>query len=136
MLNLRRKNYWIIGLGIAAFSFIMFFIGVKVILGNEININNFVSLLGFSVLTGIIVLFLIYFNLRISFLSFITGLVFGFIIMYLNFMNEMSGWGDLIGILSLFTWTAIGLVLGLLLQSGYFLYGKLKKRSNNDMEKS
>lgn len=134
MLNLRRKNYWIIGLGIAAFSFIMFFIGIKVILGNEININNFVSMLGFSVLTGIIVLFLIYFNLRISFLSFITGLVFGFIIMYLNFMNEMSGWGDLIGILSLFIWTAIGLVLGLLLQLGYFLYGKLKKRSNNDIE--
>lgn len=128
MLNLKEKNYWIIGLSIAFFSFIMFFIGVKVILGNEININNIVSILGFSVLTGIIALFLIYFNLRISFVAFIAGLVFGFIVMYLNFMNEMSGWGDIIGILSLFTWTIIGLGLGLLLQFGYFLYKKISKK--------
>lgn len=126
MINLERKHYWIIGISIAAFSFIMFFIGIKVVLGNEINFNNIVALLGFSLLMGIITLLLLYFKLKISFLSFIAGLVFGFIVMYLNFLNNLSGWGDLIGILSLFTWTIIGLGLGLLMQLGYFLYKKFK----------
>jgi len=127
MINLERKHYWIIGLSIATFSFIMFFIGIKVVLGNEVNINNIASLLGFSILVGIVAILLLYFKFRISFLFFIAGLVFGFIVMYLNFLNNMSGWGDIIGILSLFTWTAIGLGLGLLMQLGYFLYKKFKK---------
>lgn len=128
MVNLERKHYWVIGLSIATFSFVMFFIGIKVVLENEVNINNIAALLGFSILVGIIAFFQLYFRFKISFLFFIAGLVFGFIIMYLNFLNTMTGWGDIIGILSLFTWTIIGLGLGLLMQLSYFLYKKIKKK--------
>lgn len=127
MMRLESKYSGTIGFSVGLFTLIALTIGIRVVLGNEINIYNLATLAGFSAFTGIFGFILVNYKLKISFLLYVAGLMIGFIAMYLDFVNDSTGWGDLIGLLSLFAWTIIGLGSGLLLQLGYFLYKKYKK---------
>ncbi len=126
-MRLEKKYSGTIGFSIGLFTLIALTIGIRVVLGNEINIYNLATLAGFSAFTGISGFVLVNYRLKFSFLLYVTGLVIGFIVMYLDFVKDNTGWGDLIGLLSLFAWTIIGLGSGLLLQLGYYLYNKFKK---------
>ena len=127
MLNLDKNNFRVVGLTVTIISFLMLLIGVKVILGNELIARNILAFMGFSVLTGMIALLLVYFRFKLSAVLFIVGLVIGFFEMYRAFLSDMSGWGDLIGIMSLFMWSITGLGVGILVQFGRYLYRKLKR---------
>lgn len=127
MFNFEKKNSWVIGLMVTVGSFIMLLVGIKIVLGNELVPRNLVAFSGFSVLAGLIALVSVYLRLKIAFLLFIAGLAIGFFEMYRAFIGGMSGWGDLIGIISLFMWALIGLGMGILLQFGYYLYKRFKK---------
>lgn len=124
---LEKKFYWLIGIGVATLSLIALLIGVGVVLGNEIDFNNLMAYIGFSLLVGFIVYLSLYFNFTIVQLFFGIGLLIGFIEMYRIFLDEMSGWGDLIGLLSLFTITLLGLGIGIISQFGLYLYRKFTK---------
>lgn len=121
---LEKKHSWKIGLGVAIISLIMLLVGVRTVLGNQLNLKNIIAFIGFSLLAGAIALMLIYFSYKLTFGFFMLGLVIGFFEMYRIFWNGMSGWGDLIGILSLFMWVIIGLGSGILAQLGYYIYKK------------
>lgn len=110
-------------------SFILLFIGVRFILGNEVILKNIMAFTIFSLLVGILTSLLIFFKLKIAYLCFWAGLALGFFIMYRTFLGDSSGWEDLIGIISLFTWSLMGLGLGLLGQFGYYLFRKYGKMS-------
>jgi hypothetical protein len=127
MLKLERKQYWIIGLTVAIASFITFFLGVKVVLGNEVTLKNITAFIIFSTLVGIVASILTFFTLKIAVITFIIGLIVGFFQMYISFLKDMSGWGDLVGVMSLVVWIIIGLAIGLLVQLGIYLYNKFKK---------
>ncbi|MEG0774274.1 hypothetical protein [Clostridium sp.] len=127
MLKLERKQCWLVGLTVAIASFIMFFIGVKVVLGNEITFKNITAYIIFSSLVGIVASILTFFTLKIASITFILGLIIGFFQMYISFLKDMSGWGDLVGVMSLVVWIIIGLAAGLLIQLGIYLYKKIKK---------
>jgi hypothetical protein len=127
MLKLERKQSWLVGLTVAIASFITFFIGVKLVLGNEITLRNITAYIIFSILVGIIASILTFFTLKIAAITFILGLIVGFFQMYISFLKDMSGWGDLVGVMSLVVWIIIGLAVGLLIQLGIYLKNKFKK---------
>lgn len=127
MLKLDKKQYWIIGLIVTILSFAMLYIGIKVISANAVGVENIMGYIVFSVILGIVASALIFFRFKIAFLSFITGLLLGFFFMFKAFLYDMSGWGDLIGVVSLLIFTAIGLVAGMLIQLAYYLYKRYKK---------
>jgi hypothetical protein len=127
MLKLERKQFWIVGLCVAILSFILITIGMTAVSTIGISIENYMAYIIFSLLTGIIAAVFIYFRLRIAFLLYIAGLVLGFFLMFYAFLYNTSGWGDLVGVLSLMMWTIIGLGAGLLVQLAYYLYKKFKK---------
>jgi len=127
MLNLDKKKYWIVGLSVAIISFIMLFLGVKGVLAQEVNTQNILVYIGFSVLIGIVTSLLVFFRFKVIFVTFMVGLVVGFFEMYRAFIDGLSGWGDLVGILSLFIWVISGLVTGILAQTGYYLYKRFRK---------
>lgn len=132
MIKLERENFWTIGLSIFFISFLMLFIGIKIILGNELIVRNLLAFMGLSLLTGVIASALVYFRFKLSFIFFIAGLFIGFFEMYRAFLSDMSGWGDLIGIMSLFMWAITGLGVGLLVQFGRYLYRSLKNRKRGN----
>jgi hypothetical protein len=128
MLKLEKKQYWVIGLITAILSFVLLFVGIKVISASLVSIQNIMAYIIFSALLGIVASALIFFRFKIAFLSFIAGLLLGYIFMYKAFLFDMTGWGDLIGVLSLLILTISGLGVGLLVQLGYYLYNKYKKQ--------
>ena len=124
MLKLEKKQYWKIGLVTLLATFILLFIGVKVVLGNEVFIENIIAYTIFSVLVSIAASCLVFFKLKFAFAVYIMGLIVGFFEMYRAFLKDMSCWGDLAGIMSLLMWVIIGLVVGLVFQLGYYFSKK------------
>lgn len=128
MFGLNRKQYLFVGLGFSVLSFVLLFIGVSQVLGNTIELPNIIAYLVFSLLVGIVIGSLGYFNLKFAFIFTVLGFIVGFFEMYRAFIAGMTGWGDLIGILSLFMWVIVGLGLGLITQLGFYLYNKNKSK--------
>jgi hypothetical protein len=129
MLKLERKNFWIIGLCAAILSFILFAVGMNVYSEMPLSVQNYMAYMVFSLIVGVVAAALIYFRLKIAFLTFSVGLVLGFILMFNAFVYNSTGWGDLIGIINLMMWTILGLVVGLLIQLGIYLYKRFKKNN-------
>lgn len=121
-----KKDCLVTGFTVAFLSFVLLFVGIKFILGNEIITKNIIAFAGFSILAGIIVSLLMLYRLKILYTSFIIGLVVGFALMYRTFLQEASDWRDLIGLLSLFVFTVLSLGIGMLVQLGYRLFKKYK----------
>ena len=77
MIKIEKKQYWTVGLILTILSFILFFVGVKFVLGNDVNLKNIIAYGGFSILVGVISAILVFFRFQIAFLGFIFGLVIG-----------------------------------------------------------
>lgn len=127
MFNLTKKQYWLVGLIIAIITFVLVFIGAKVVLGNEVTIENLVTYIVFALLVGGLTATMVFFNLKALFILFLTGLLIGFFGMYYAFINDMTGWGDLVGIILLLTGCVIGLGTGIVIQFMIYAYKKFKK---------
>ena len=126
MSKLGRKSYIIIGVIIAVATFFMMFFGVEKILGNKVDARNIMFYFGFSVMVGAFASAFLIFRFFIAFWIYCAGLVIGFFEMFRAFLNGMSGWGDLAGIVSLLFMLAIGFFAGILAQVGFFIYKKVK----------
>lgn len=129
MLALDKKQYWIIGLIIAVLTLILLYVGIGVIAANAISIENVMAYIVFSLIIGIVASILIYVRFKLAFIAYLSGLLIGFFMMYRAFLYDMSGWGDLIGVVSLLMLTAIGLGIGLLGQLIVYLIKKYKKKA-------
>ena len=95
MSKLNKKNCLIIGLITTFSSFILLFIGIRFILGNEIVAKNIIAFAIFSILSGITISLLMLYQLKIVYTGFIIGLAVGFLLMYRTFLQEASDWRDL-----------------------------------------
>ena len=129
MTEFNRKHYIIVGIIVAVVSFVLLLVGVKFILSNEILIKNLIAFFILSIIFGGLAGTLFFFKLKIAFPVLIIGIALGFIDMYRIFINGMGGWGDLVGLISLFTWVAIGLIAGLVVQIIYYLIKKMKDKN-------
>jgi hypothetical protein len=127
MLKLEKKNFWIIGLCIVVLSFILFAVGMNVYSSVALSTGNYMGYLVFSLVAGAVAAILIYFRLKIAFISFAAGLILGFILMFNALLSNLSGWGDLAGILNLMMFTILGFGVGLLIEFAYYLYKRFKK---------
>ncbi|WP_342438790.1 hypothetical protein NSS79_06970 [Paenibacillus sp. FSL L8-0436] len=68
-----------------------------------------------------------WFGAKLVWLISTIGIVFGLGTMYQYTYQDMSGWEDLAGFLSLIVFTAGGFVLGLIVEGSYLLIRKLRK---------
>jgi len=127
MFSVDRKRFWLVGLNAAAGTFVLLFAGMKMFAVTAIAMQNIVAYVIFSLIVGAVAALLVYFRLTIAFLCYVAGLVLGFMLMFRAFIFDKSGWGDLIGIVSLMMWLLIGLGAGFLLQLVRHLYKRYKK---------
>lgn len=127
MLKIEKKQFLLVGAIFEAMTLILLFIGIRGVLGNELMAKNIIGFVVFSTIVGLVAALLVYFNLKIILTTYILGYIIGFLQMFGSFFKDMSGWGNLIGIISLFMWLIIGLGSGLIIQLGVYFYKKLKK---------
>ena len=107
-------------------SFILLITGVRNVLGNTLEIKNIIAFAIFGLIIGIACAALIFYKLRIAFPIFLVALVIGFFELFRNFLTNMNGFGDLIGILSLFMITSFGLGIALITEFIVHLIRKSK----------
>lgn len=124
---IKDKTIWINFILVTILSFMLIFIGVKFILGNPLTSQNILAFLGFSLILGLVSTVLYFIKLKVAYVVFNIGILVGYFQMYRLFLQDMNGWGDLTGLISLFFWTIIGLGSGLLVQLGFYFYKKFAK---------
>jgi len=115
-----------VGLIVSIISFLVLYVGVKVVLSNEIIMTNIIAYIILSLILGGITSILYYFKLNIAVMLFSLGIVIGSFEMYRKFIDGMDGWGDLAGLMSFLAWIIIGLSSGLVVQLIVHLYKKMK----------
>ena len=123
----KKEHYLAAGLCSFLLSFLLLFIGVRLVLGNVVGARNIAAFFCFSLFIGVVASCLTFFRLKLALVFYLAGLAVGFILMYRGFLDRASGWGDLAGIASLMTWIAVGLSAGLIIQALYYLYKRYKR---------
>ena len=125
------KQSLIIALAFSILTFILFYLGVSSILKQDITSQNLLAYLVFSLLVGLIVGVLRSLKHRYGFYIFIVAYLLGMGSMMYSFSLELSGWGDLIGLLQMFMIVGGGSVLALIVEIILYFRDKKKLESIN-----
>lgn len=125
-MNKKHKNSWLIFFSVSILSFVFLFLGVKYLLGNPVTAQNIAAYMILSLVFGAITSTLYLMQLKIMCSVFAVGLTIGYFDMFRAFLGGRSGWEDLSGLLSLFTWMAVGLCTGTVLQAISYFYHKFQ----------
>lgn len=126
-----KKNFWFIFFTVAILSFTLLYLGIKYLLGNPVNLQNIAAYVILSLIFGAVSSVLYLLQLKIMCFVFVLGLFVGYLDMFRTFLGSRSGWEDLAGLLSLFTWMAIGLCAGTVLQFLSYCYHKIRYRGKD-----
>ena len=121
------KNYGKITISITLLSLFLLILGVRYVLGQDLEILNIVAFAAFSIVVGVFAGALLIYKLKKAFYSFTIGLAIGFIDMFRSFILNMNNEGDVLGILSLFIFTSFGLVIGFILEGITYVMKKSKE---------
>lgn len=123
-----KKNFWFIFFTVAILSFTLLYLGIKYLLGNPVTLQNIAAYVILSLIFGAVSSALYLLQLKIMCSVFALGIFVGYLVMFRTFLGSRSGWEDLTGLLSLFTWMAIGLCAGTALQFLSYFYHKIRYR--------
>lgn len=111
-----NHNMGKIGLFTGLISFVLLIAGVRNVLGQTLVLKNYLAFGVFGLIIGTAAFLLLFYRLKIAFWIFMVALLLGFAELFRNFIMVDNGFGDLIGILSLFLFSTFGLVLALIVQ--------------------
>ncbi|WP_342525641.1 hypothetical protein MKY84_08910 [Chryseomicrobium sp. FSL W7-1435] len=123
-------NYKILGVIVMSITLFLLLLGTGIILDQELTTSNMVTMVAYGLAAGLFAGALAYLNLKIGLLLFLVGLLIGFIEMFRSFLFASGEFADLAGLLSLFMFTAFGLIIGLIVEGIRFLMNKRKPPTN------
>ena len=125
-----ENHYGKVGIITGLSTFVLLIIGLRNVLGQEIEILNFIAFSVFGLIIGIICATLLFYKLKIAFPIFIVVLIIAFFEMFRNYIQDINGQGDLVGILSLFIISSFGLVIAVIVDFVLSLYKKYKEETS------
>ena len=105
-------------------SFVLLIVGLRNVLGHDVEVLNFVAFVIFSLIIGISFSAILFYELNIAFAIFGIAMVLAFFEMFRSFILDINGQGDAIGMLSLFMISSFGLGLALIVE---FIVKLIKK---------
>ena len=123
------NKLWKIGFFTALTSFVLLILGIRTILGTELIFKNYMAFGIFSLSVGILASTLLFYKLKIAFRIFMAALILGFAEFFRSFLFDKNGFGDLIGVLSLFIITSLGFGLAIIVQ---FIVSGIQKMRNKE----
>jgi len=112
-----ESKLWKIGFFTGLTSFVLLILGVRTVLGQELEWRNYLAFGIFGLIVGIFSSLLLFYKLKIAFRIFIVAVVLGFAELFRSFIMNTGGFGDLAGILSLFIITSFGLGIAFMVQA-------------------
>lgn len=111
------SKLWKLGFFTALTSFVLLILGTRTILGNQLEIKNYLTFAVFGLTVGMLATLLRFYKMKAGFWIFMASLVIGFAEMFRSFIMDKNGWGDAAGILSLFIITSFGFGITLIGQA-------------------
>jgi drug/metabolite transporter (DMT)-like permease len=123
----KKHKSIIIGLIVGVISFVLMYTGIRFINSTGITTQNIAYYVLFSLILGGISAVFHFYRLKYALILFLAGIVIGYFEMFRRFMDNLDGWGDLAGLLSLFMFIAAGLIAGIIVQIVHHFYKKYKK---------
>lgn len=121
------NKLWKIGFFTGLTSFVLLIFGIRTILGTELVFKNYLTFGIFGLTVGILASSLLFYKMKIAFRIFMAALILGFAEFFRSFLMDTNGFGDLIGVLSLFIITTFGFGLGVIVQFIVIGVKKLKE---------
>lgn len=125
-----ENHFGKIGVTSGLVTFVLLIIGLRNVLGQEVEILNFIAFSVFGLIIGIIVATLLFYKFKIACSIFLIVLIIAFFEMFRNYIQNVNGQGDLTGILSLFIITSFGLVIAVITDFVLRLYKKYKEETS------
>lgn len=119
-----KDNYKILGVIVMTITIFLLLIGIGVVLDQPLTTSNAITIAAYGLAAGMFTGALAFLGLKIGVIVFLIGLTIGFIEMFRSFLFGSSGFEDLAGLLSLFIFTAFGLVLGVIIEGIRYLLKK------------
>lgn len=122
-----ERHYGKFGAIVGLLTFMLLIFGVRNVLGITLEFKNIIAFTVFGLIIGVGIAALLYYKLRIAFPIFLIAVVLGFFELFRNFLSDTDGFGQLMGILSLFIFTSFGLGIALIAEFVTYLIRKNKK---------
>ncbi|MDW0117083.1 hypothetical protein QTL97_09060 [Sporosarcina thermotolerans] len=122
------KKLWKIGFFTGLTSFCLLILGIRTILGTDLVLKNYFTFGVFSLTVGILAASLLFYKFKIAFRIFMAALILGFAEFFRSFLMDKNGFGDLIGILSLFIITTFGFGIAVIVQFIVIAIRKMKNK--------
>lgn len=120
-----ERHFGKFGIFTGILSFVLLVVGLRNVLGHEVEIMNFIAFVVFSLIIGISFSSILFYQLKFAFAIFGIAIIIAFFDMFRNFILDINGQGDALGILSLFIFSSFGLGIALIVE---FLVKLFKKR--------
>lgn len=130
MVNL-RKYAILVGALFSIVTFASFYIGVAIILENDVLLENVIAFVVFSLLVGLIAVGFLFLKRKIGFTIFTIFFVFSFGYMLYTFATDMTGWEGLIGLIQMMMLLGIGIVVALVAELIAFLIHRNKEKKHH-----
>lgn len=115
MLNL-EQHYGKFGIFTGITSFVLLVVGLRNVLGHQVEIMNFIAFVIFGLIIGISFTSILFYQLKIAFPIFGISVIIAFFDMFRNFILDINGQGDALGMLSLFIFSSFGLGIALFIE--------------------
>ena len=125
-----ENHYGKVGIITGLSTFVLLIIGLRNVLGQKVEILNFIAFSVFGLIIGIICATLLFYKFKLAFAIFLVVLIAAFFEMFRNYIQDVNGQGDLVGILSLFIITSFGLGLAVVINFILRLYKKYKEETS------
>lgn len=122
-----EQHYGKVGLVTGLSSIVLLIIGLRNVLGHEVEVLNFIAFVIFGLIIGISFSAILFYKLKIAFPIFGIAVIIAFFDMFRSFILDINGQGDALGILSLFIISSFGLGLSLIVE---FIVRFIKKNRN------
>lgn len=124
-----ERHFGKVGIFTGIVTFVLLVVGLRNILGQQVEIMNFIAFVIFGLIIGISFSTMLFYKLNIAFPIFGLAYVIGFFDLFRNFITNPNEQGGALGILSLFILTSFGLGLALFIEFGVRLFKKEQKSS-------
>ncbi|MEZ7170568.1 hypothetical protein [Sporosarcina sp. OR05] len=124
------SKLWKIGFFTGLTSFVLLILGIRTILGTELTFKNYLAFGVFSLTVGIIAAVMLFYNMKIAYRVFMVALVLAFAEFFRSFLMNTDGFGDVIGVLSLYMITSFGFGVAIIVQFIVIAIRKMKRKES------
>ncbi|HLR09833.1 MAG TPA: hypothetical protein VK120_00410 [Sporosarcina sp.] len=124
-----ERHFGKVGVFTGIVTFVLLVVGLRNIIGQQVEVMNFIAFVIFGLIIGIIFATMLFYKLNIAVSIFTIAYIVGFFDMFRSFIANPDEQGGAIGILSLFIFTSFGLGLSLFIEFGIRLFKKEQKSS-------